>query len=398
MTAPALDVATQQALRAVAIDCLRAPDDERAAERAQVTLSDPAFDWPAFEAFAHKQRISPLLHYYLGNSGLFPNEVAASFQRAYLQTTWDNAQRLEELYALLDSFEAANIPVTLLKGMALMHSIYDKAAQRPMSDMDLLFFEDDALRAHEIFLSFNYTAPPHFMPKDLEIEVAYQKKTPPFYTIELHTSLYNPPHTPTSAQLNWFLNRRAAYQKDGHTIWTFDPTAQLLQLAAHLWLHHNGGDLLGFYDIYRHTHLYFDQIDWGLLITTARDFELVLPLKHILTELSGTWGTPIPQQVLEHLAAMSPSQRERLKFGKHWDDDEQNYLSVLYGRSMGLTSWSSRLRYAWAVTFPNPEYIRSRFNARGPFQLIFFYFYRLFIRAVQQTKRAIGKLRVTKMR
>ncbi len=97
MTAPHLDPARLQALRAVAIDCLRSPDDERAAERARVALSAPDFDWPAFQTFAHQQRISPLLHYHLGDSGLFPPEVAASFQRAYLQTAWDNAQRLEEL-------------------------------------------------------------------------------------------------------------------------------------------------------------------------------------------------------------------------------------------------------------------------------------------------------------
>ena len=64
MTSPTLDAAAQQTLRAVAIDCLCSPDDVQAAERARLALSAPNFDWRAFQAFAHQQRISPLLHYY----------------------------------------------------------------------------------------------------------------------------------------------------------------------------------------------------------------------------------------------------------------------------------------------------------------------------------------------
>ena len=398
MTVPSLNIAAQKTLRAVAIDCLRSPDDERAAERARAALSTPNFDWPAFQAFAHQQRISPLLHYYLGDSGLFPPEIAASFQRAYLQTAWDNAQRLEELYTLLDRFETAGIPVTLLKGTALIHSIYDKAALRPMVDMDLLVSASETSRAHEILLSYGYIASAHLMPEELEIELPYQKQTDPFCIIELHTSLYNPPHTPTSDQLNWFLDHRAAYQKDGHTVWTFDPIAQLLQLSAHLWLHHAGGDLLGFYDIYRHTLLFFSQLDWEQVLSIGQDFELVLPLQNILPELAHSCGIPIPASILEALHVMHPSNRERLKFGKVWDNDDQNYLAVFFGRSLANRDWPSRLRYAWSTLFPHPEEIRSRYNARGPFQILFFYFYRLFSRAVQQTKRAIGKFRVSQLR
>jgi hypothetical protein len=146
--------------------------------------------------------------------------------------------------------------------------------------------------------------------------------------VELHTSLYNPLHTPTPAQLEWFLSRRAAYRKDGRAIWTFDPTAKLLQLSAHLWLHHNGSDLLGFYDIYHHTLLYFDQIDWEQVLSIGQEFELALPLQHVLPELAYAWDIPIPASILERLSAMRPSTRERLKFAKVWDNDDQNYLSV----------------------------------------------------------------------
>ena len=395
MSAPALDSARVQVLRAVAIDCLRSPDDERAAERARTALSESNFDWPIFQAFAHQQRISPLLHYYLGDFGLLPPEVAESFQRAYLQTAWDNAQRLEELYALLDRFETAGLPVTLLKGTALIHSIYDKAALRPMCDMDLLFYPKDAYHAHDILISCDYIPAPHILHKELEIELAYHKQNAPSSMIELHSSLYNPPHTPILAQLEWFFNHRTAYHKDSHTIWTFEPTAQLLQLSAHLWLHHEGSDLLGLYDIYHHVSIYFNQIDWEQVLNIGHDFELLMPLQQVLPELSGSWGIPIPSLILKRLTTLQPSLRERRKFGKHADHD-QNYFSVLPNHIFSFPDWPSRLRYLWSISFPSPEFIRYKYNARGLFQLVFFYFYRLGSRIIQQTKQVLGKLRASK--
>lgn len=59
---------------------------------------------------------------------------------------------------------------------------------------------------------------------------------------------------------------------------------------------------------------------------------------------------------------------------------------------LSLPDRPSRLRYAWSAAFPRPDYIRGRYNVRGPFRLLFFYFYRLFSRAVQQTKRAAGRI------
>ncbi len=265
-----------------------------------------------------------------------------------------------------------------------------------MSDMDLLIPINAMDSAGQILTLNGYDASPLDEPHDFQIEISYRKKKSPYCLIELHSSIFIAPNTPTPSQLDWYLEHRQAYQKNGHTVWTFSPITQFLQLAGHIWFHHNGSDLLGFYDIYRHSFMYFDQIDWEQVVSIGQEFEMLLPLQQVFPELANVWGVPVPSTTLERLMSMSPSFREVHKFGHIWNDEDQSYLSLLLGHSLSYPDWRSRIHYAWSVLFPTSDYIRRRYNARGPFRLIFFYFYRLYSRAVQQTKRAIGKRQVTK--
>ena len=395
MTTSAFDSTTQQTLRSVAIDCLRSPNDEEAAERARVALSDPTFNWLAFQSFSHQERIAPLIYYY-GSSGILPPQQTSGFQRAYLQSAWDNTLRLDELNMLLDRFESAGIQATLLKGMTFLINIYDKVALRPMGDVDILVPAEDVDRADKIIVSSGYKIFPNHVNRDFSIEIDYYKEANPFLILELHWSLLGTPNILTQAQLEWFLDHRTFYKKGGLTIQTFDPTAQLLYLSAHMWLDHNGGYLLWENDLYQYVRKYFSLIDWDELITISHDFCLLIPLRNVLLKLSGSWDVPIPKPILERITAISPFPTELRKFGETWDNDDQNYLSVLYDLSMSFPDWTSRIQYACKSIFPPTTEIRARYNPHGPIQLVFFYFYRLFARAIQQIKRAIAKLRSPK--
>ena len=83
-----------------------------------------------------------------------------------------------ELKTLLKILKHANIDVVLLKGTALIASVYPDLAFRFMSDIDILIRENDLVKARENLLANGYTQnrPPYNLKKEK------QHHLPPFGT------------------------------------------------------------------------------------------------------------------------------------------------------------------------------------------------------------------------
>lgn len=390
MIAPSLG-SSEKTLRSCAIACLRAPYDPEAAAEARGAFSDPVFDWPAFVRFIHNERVSPLIHYLVGSWDLFPADAAESIRRAYLQNAWLNDLRLEELRNILDHLQAAGIPVVLLKGAALIHTLYEKSALRPMSDMDLLVLPEDMQKAQQVLLLCGYAyVIASSIPKEFESEVAFQKSGPCTWLVEIHSSLLIAPHRLSDTQSAWFWNSKVKEDKNGREVWVFDLEAQLLHLSAHLWLHHGGGDLLGMNDIYQLIRQNQGRIDWDKVLVIGKAFEFLLPLQHVLPEAAANWKAPVPGDVLFRLAQMQPSLREKRKFNKFWGED-QNYAETLVSGTMSYPDWKSRFRYARLIIFPPAKYIQERYQVQKNWMIPYYYFYRLASRAAQQVNRIFKK-------
>ena len=382
---------SMQELKSCVVHCLRAPYDAQAAAQARACLSNPAFDWPGFLQVIHLERISPLIDDSVGGWDLIPTEVAGAVHRVYLQNFWINALRLEELQKVLILLGSAGIPTILLKGVALLHTVYEKSGLRPMVDTDLLIPARDMDRAGQILSSCGYKsniAPS--MPLDFQTEIAFQKPGHVPWMIELHSSLFSPPHLLSAEQLDWFWKNKTCTKKEGGDVLTLNPTAQILHLSAHLWLHHGGGDLLGMNDLYQLIRLYGERIDWEEVVSVGESFDLLLPLQKVLPELAENWKSPVPGEVLSKLAKMDPSVREKRKFMMFWGNDH-NYAKTLLGGAMSFSDWRSRLRYARLVLFPPKQYIIERYKVRTSLLVPFFYAYRLISRGFQQVGRILCK-------
>ena len=120
------------------IHCLRAPRDPAAADLARACLSDPTFDWDGFLQYIRRERVSPLIHHAIGSWGILPPSIAKAVHKDHLYQAWVNTRRMDDLLPVLAHLEAEGIPVLLLKGAALLCTLYDKRALRPMADVDLL--------------------------------------------------------------------------------------------------------------------------------------------------------------------------------------------------------------------------------------------------------------------
>ena len=151
--------------------------------------------------------------------------------------------------------------------------VYEKAALRPMTDMDLLVPFHDMERAGQIILSagYEYFAPP--APYWYSVEVAFQKMGKVNFYVDLHFSILNSVNRLTPQQLEWYLHHRIPVEsKYGHTVWALDPMAQFLHLVAHLKMTYGSEDLIRWYDVYRLVQENLANLDWEQLLDVGKEF------------------------------------------------------------------------------------------------------------------------------
>ena len=117
-------------------------------DRVSVWSDSP--DWSQVVAVAQREGLATIL---LARAGTFalPADARNQLETLRQHTRINNARRLMQLEEGLDRFDADNIPAIVLKGAALIALVYERAALRPMLDVDLLVRRDDFARAGKLF-------------------------------------------------------------------------------------------------------------------------------------------------------------------------------------------------------------------------------------------------------
>ena len=96
--------------------------------------------WPEIFTSATRHGLAPILwerlHDYLDKTSL-PAEFMNRLRFLYIANAGRNLNLTNELESIVQKLNAVCIPVTLLKGIALAHTVYPKPAQRTMGDIDL---------------------------------------------------------------------------------------------------------------------------------------------------------------------------------------------------------------------------------------------------------------------
>lgn len=378
-----------QDYRSCAITCLQARHTAEAAVIARRYLAVPSFDLARFMAFVRGERIWPLLHDAVCDLNILPSEASEVIQKNYLRSLYINDRRWTALKAVLERFGVEGIPVILLKGAALMGTLYEKKGLRPMDDMDLLVWDEDFQAAGQALISCGYQPGlPSALPADAVKEISYHKPGQRDLVIDLHRSLFSPPHELTNEQMDWFWDKIEADEIEGIQAQTFTPTAQLLHLCAHLWLHHGGSNLLWECDIDTLIRRHGNRIDWYELIEAAAKFDLLIPLQKMLPEMVENWQSPVPHEVLIKIGGMQPSMRELRKFGKPWNT-APNFFKTITGSMLSYPTWSGRLHYMRILLFPPRKYIVERYRVGSQLLVPYFYMYRLVSTLIQQVGRTI---------
>ncbi len=363
-------------IRAFLIACLAGRRQAEALETARDLAHAPDFDWAAVHRSAVQELLAPLLYGTLQGRDLLPPELEAIWRGLYAGSMQRNLLLLRELDAVLAALDAAGVEVMLLKGAALVRTVYDDAGLRPMNDIDLLLHEADAPAALRQLAALGYATDAPFTYFG---EVAAHKQGALTSDVDLHWSLIGLPHYRERIAPDWLWQTSRPVAGGAAPARVLGPEAQLLHLCAHPALQHANQEprLLWLHDVAEVLHhdrgdAAHRSIDWADLLQKAQDCDLLLPLQQVLPLVAETWGAPLPGPVLERLARLVPSAQERKLHRWYtaapWSGIESSWVSLA-----GLPDWRSRLRYLWANIFPPAAYMRGRYDVRHQVFLPIYY-------------------------
>lgn len=389
-------------------------------------------DWQAAPTLARLHGLAPLLYHKLSASGLLedlpkPVALALAELRSHLaRDYYASAAHNQLIYAELgralaalagisppgaqDFADGRGIPALALKGVALAAPLYGDIALRPMNDLDLLVRREHLQSAAQALISLGYQPfyPQHlglagWVDAALNHHLHLRGGSSRNLILELHWSLVAGESDRRSPCLDWFWGQAESLPLPAEllasdrgsppslttlTVQGLSPTANLLYLAAHLFLQHGAERAiwLWYYDLYLLIQRRGDQIRWDELPALAAELRWTDALRLGLQAARDWFGVSLPPGLLEELEGQSASRlasaarKPITRTADTW-------------QSLQLLDRTTRLRLLLALIFPRPQYLHWRYRPRPAWLLPLYYPWRWLDIASDALRTLVGKLR-----
>lgn len=349
-------------VHAFLLACVRSRRQPDALVLARDLAAAPDFDWAALHEVARQELLLPLLCRTLQERDLLPRELEDAWRRLYAGSLQRNSLLLEQLDDVLARLHAIGVAPILLKGAALVRTVYDDAGTRPMADVDLLLREADVPAALRELAVLGYAADEPF---SYFGEVVAHKQGRLIADIDLHWNLIGLPHYQKLIPPDWlWQTARPVEAGEVHGL-VLGPEAQILHLCAHMVVQHRSEEprLLWLQDVAEVLHAVAGELDWEELLARGQAYDLVLPLQQVLPVVAADWGAPAPASCLAQLARMQPSQQEA-GLARSLQEAGRSPFDQVWAGLVTLPGWRARLRYLGAHLFPAAAYMRNRYRIR----------------------------------
>ena len=273
--------------------------------------------WGRLLDIADWHRLSPVLFTHLRAVGGAPAPVLSALERAYLANAARSMFIRATTATVVRALDAAGVPSLLLKGAALVETVYDDPAEREMPDIDLLVPADRLGDATATLAELDYAPAPdpdadqHPIPGPTAVRIAPHQPIhdaalvgpEQLVAVELHRHIAIGGEEGGDFDLGGLWDRARQVPATDHRVPS--PEDLLIHICFHFTRNrlggsagrrNTGGALAQILDIQR--VVANDAVDWDELTHTARDFGLgtrVFLGLFAAREL----GVPIPAEAIE---------------------------------------------------------------------------------------------------
>ena len=351
--------------------CAQVDINSSVSEKIKEILS-PDLDWAYFFERARAEGVISLIYNSLSEiddtKSLVPEDIWRRFQSCYYTVAARNTSLCQKLNIVLTSFNQAGIGVILLKGMALIHTVYPNIALRPMYDIDILIHKKDFSMAESKLKELGYTNSPSY-PEDFHKDNMM---------VDVHWDLMN---------ITRVKSRKKSYCIDLDEVWKsslsleingekariLSPEYCLMDLCLHLTLHHGLQGLVWFIDIARLIEYYKNEIDWNKFIEKSFEYKICRSIYYVLFYVKKVLGEEIPQFVLDRLEPAKQNFLERKVFNLIMSgaslENIRFFLTLLT-----MENFLDRLAFLREISLPSPKVLSMRYNITSAKSIPQYYF------------------------
>ncbi len=336
---------------------------DRSAAADALDLPHTPEEWALVLKAARELRLSGLLMDRLP-AGSLPGIVKEQFERSRISIQHRNLYLWLALEEWLDRFEAAGIPVLVLKGAALTRLVYRNMGQRPMTDIDFLVERDSFHRAAQRLTEAGLVRVVDVEGNDRLPRTQAMFCTPRSHPIfvDLHWHLVDSNYYARRVPIRWFWEHTTLLDQEKPAMRVLSPEAQLLHLVAHLELHHAGASMLSLYDVAVLLHRFGGSMDWELVLDAATRFEWGYSLRSAVQRAQEIFGLAIPGHISANLSNLRGTYRERL--ARTLAAPEAHPAAFIFD-GWDQDGWRLKLKYWKGSLFPSRAFMQVRNQDRG---------------------------------
>jgi len=341
-------------------------------------------DWNQLLGKACFHRLQPRLYSFLKRNGaqdFLEGPVWTKIESVYHQAQFQVMALEGELtQILLPAFNQSDIPILLLKGAALLQTVYRKKPIRFCVDLDLLIHPEDLSKAQLSLerLGYRLNRLSHFPSIWLEREIG-SRRNREFTFIHPQKKLVIDLHTETHESSpilgsNWLWKGAVSVDLDGARAFLPQPNRHFILLVLHLARHTGrGGFSLGWLaDLDECLHYFQKEIDVNFCGEAFRVSPCAGVVSEILALLDLYFDSPLSKQLHQivqekEAAPHLPTSIFSLEKSKWitrndllWEDQCENFL-FYWGC---ISGFRKKLVFLWHWLFPDKEYLETKYPFR----------------------------------
>jgi hypothetical protein len=325
---------------------------------------DPYTSWSEVVNTSQNEGLSFLLYKSATKKNIdIPFSIKQSLKQEYIYNWVRNIRILEDLAVLLRAFES---PVIVLKGAALLSSVYEDFGLRMLGDVDILVKPEDVPKIDKALSQSGYQS----------------DHTLSFYRVTnyLNSLVYGKNGSPLLLHLHWHLINNAlpnyiyAEKINMDKLWKeaiplkiresdalcLAPHHQLLHLSEHA-MKHSYNTLIHVWDIHQMINHGKEKLDWEMICVEAEEFQLKGPLFYSLWLSKEYFGTRVPQGILEFLRPRHKGVGEKIFSGLLRQGKRREKLCWLFYFSH-ISTVQKKIKFVFRTLFP-PRAVLSHMEA-----------------------------------
>jgi predicted house-cleaning noncanonical NTP pyrophosphatase (MazG superfamily) len=334
-------------------------------------ILSPGLNWAYFFEQANNQGVAALVYKSLSGidyaRALVPETILARLASCYYSVACRNTLLTEKLSAILDYFQKARIEIILLKGMALIQTIYPNIALRPIYDIDILIHPQDFAFAKAGLEALGYLNSAFYR------EDFYQDNI----MVDVHEELINITRIKSRRKahridMDEFWKNSLAIEINGQGARILSPEHTLMELCLHLTLHHGLQGLVWFVDIARLVEYYKNEIDWNKFIKETSDYRINRPVYYALFYVNKILRQDIPEYVLNQLKPERQNLLERKIFNLILSGRILENIRFFFTLTTMENLWD-KLSFFRDITFPSTKTLSAKYNISSRASLPFCY-------------------------